>query len=103
MLRGHNVDHGAPVTSAIRLGGGRMVEVGSSNLAARWQLESAINERPPRATVCENPACVQKAYLSIDDFVRRWRRQYTLIVECESGGEDFARLGGERRGYEVYL
>ena len=26
MLRGHNVDYGAPITSAIRLGGGRVVD-----------------------------------------------------------------------------
>ena len=45
MLRGHNIDYGAPITSAIRLGGGRVVEVGQSNLAARWQLEKTISER----------------------------------------------------------
>ncbi|MDN5970557.1 MAG: SelA-like pyridoxal phosphate-dependent enzyme, partial [Enterobacterales bacterium] len=44
ILRGHNIDYGAPITSAIRLGGGRIVEVGQSNLVARWQLEKAVSE-----------------------------------------------------------
>ncbi|PVP55911.1 D-glucosaminate-6-phosphate ammonia lyase, partial [Salmonella enterica subsp. enterica serovar Mbandaka] len=70
MLRGHNVDYGAPVTSAIRLGGGRIVEVGSSNLAARWQLESAINEKTAALLYVKSHHCVQKGMLSIDDFVQ---------------------------------
>ncbi|SUH33965.1 transferase [Salmonella enterica subsp. enterica] len=48
MLRGHNVDYGAPVTSAIRLGGGRIVEVGSSNLAAAGNWKAPLTKRPPR-------------------------------------------------------
>ncbi|ESV48997.1 hypothetical protein K533_13995, partial [Salmonella enterica subsp. enterica serovar Cubana str. CVM42234] len=44
MLRGHNVDYGAPVTSAIRLGGGRVGEGGGRHLAGRGQLGSGINE-----------------------------------------------------------
>lgn len=70
MLRGHNVDYGAPITSAIRLGGGRVVEVGSSNLAARWQLESAITENTAALLYVKSHHCVQKGMLSITDFVQ---------------------------------
>lgn len=70
MLRGHNVDYGAPITSAIRLGGGRVVEVGSSNLAARWQLESAITDDTAALLYVKSHHCVQKGMLGIEDFVQ---------------------------------
>lgn len=48
MLRGHNVDYGAPITSAIRLGGGRVVEVGSSNppRAGNWRVRLPMTPPP---------------------------------------------------------
>lgn len=70
MLRGHNVDYGVPITSAIRLGGGHVVEVGSSNLAARWQLESAITDNTAALLYVKSHHCVQKGMLSIADFVQ---------------------------------
>ncbi|MGX8028791.1 SelA-like pyridoxal phosphate-dependent enzyme, partial [Klebsiella pneumoniae] len=70
MLRGHIVDDGEPITSAIRLVGGRVVEVGSSNLAARWQLESAITDETAALLYVKSHHCVQKGMLSIDDFVQ---------------------------------
>lgn len=47
MLRGHNVDYGAPITSAIRLGGGRVVEVGSSNPPHAGNWRAPLLTRPP--------------------------------------------------------
>jgi D-glucosaminate-6-phosphate ammonia-lyase len=44
ILRGHNVDYGAPITSAIRLGGGRLSRSGPA-ISPRWQLESAVSDR----------------------------------------------------------
>lgn len=68
MLRGHNVDYGASILSAIRLGGGRVVEVGSSNLAALWQLESAITDATAALLYVKSHHCVQKGMLNIEDF-----------------------------------
>lgn len=70
MLRGHNVDYGAPIGTAIRLGGGRVVEVGASNLAARWQLESAITDATAALLYVKSHHCVQKGMLEIEDFVQ---------------------------------
>ena len=70
MLRGHNVDYGAPLPSAIRLGGGRVVEVGSSTLPARWQLGSAITASTAALLYVNSPHCLQQGQLSIADFVQ---------------------------------
>lgn len=83
MLRGHNVDYGAPITSAIRLGGGRVVEVGSSNLAARWQLESAVTPATAALLYVKSHHCVQKGMPGIEDFVEvAHRHKLPLIVDA---------------------
>lgn len=83
MLRGHNIDYGAPITSAIRLGGGRVVEVGQSNLAARWQLEKAISERTAALLFVKSHHSVQKVMLTLADFVEVAKaHQLPLIVDA---------------------
>ena len=83
MLRGHNIDYGAPITSAIRLGGGRVVEVGQSNLAARWQLEKAISERTAALLFVKSHHSVQKGMLTLADFVDVAKaHQLPLIVDA---------------------
>ena len=83
MLRGHNIDYGAPITSAIRLGGGRVVEVGQSNLAARWHLEKAISERTAALLFVKSHHSVQKGMLTLADFVEVAKaHQLPLIVDA---------------------
>lgn len=83
MLRGHNIDYGAPITSAIRLGGGRVVEVGQSNLAARWQLEKAISERTAALLFVKSHHSVRKGMLTLADFVEVAKaHQLPLIVDA---------------------
>ncbi|VDZ75875.1 transferase [Salmonella bongori] len=88
MLRGQNVDYGAPVTSAIRLGGGRIVEVGSSNLAARWQLESAMTKNTAALLYVKSHHCVQKGMLSIDDFVQVAQANHLPLIVDAAAEED---------------
>lgn len=88
MLRGHNVDYGAPITSAIRLGGGRVVEVGSSNLAARWQLESAVNDNTAALLFVKSHHCVQKGMLTIEDFVAVARTHGLPLIVDAAAEED---------------
>lgn len=88
MLRGHNIDYGAPVVSAIRLGGGRVVEVGSSNLAARWQLERAVNERTAALLFVKSHHCVQKGMLSIEDFAAVARAHGLPLIVDAAAEED---------------
>lgn len=83
ILRGHNIDYGAPITSAIRLGGGRIVEVGQSNLAARWQLEKAVSDRTAALLFVKSHHSVQKGMLTLEDFVAVAKQfQLPLIVDA---------------------
>lgn len=83
ILRGHNIDYGAPITSAIRLGGGRVIEVGQSNLAARWQLEKAVSDRTAALLFVKSHHSVQKGMLTLEDFVAVAKQfQLPLIVDA---------------------
>lgn len=88
MLRGHNVDYGAPIASAIRLGGGRVVEVGASNLAARWQLESAINDKTAALLYVKSHHCVQKGMPGIDAFVEIAQAHNLPLIVDAAAEED---------------
>ncbi|GBU11822.1 transferase [Enterobacterales bacterium] len=83
MLRGHNIDYGAPVTTAIRLGGGKVVEAGQSNLAAKWQLETAIGPQTAALFYVKSHHCVQKGMVALADFVElACRFDLPLIVDA---------------------
>lgn len=83
MLRGHNIDYGAPITTAIRLGGGKVVEAGQSNLAAKWQLEKAIGPQTAALFYVKSHHCVQKGMVVLSDFVELARRfDLPLIVDA---------------------
>lgn len=83
MLRGHNIDYGAPIASAIRLGGGKVVEVGQSNLSYRWQLEKAIGPDTAALLYVKSHHCVQKGMVALKEFVEiAQRHDLPLIVDA---------------------
>lgn len=83
MLRGHNIDYGAPITTAIRLGGGKVVEAGQSNLAAKWQLETAICAQTAALFYVKSHHCVQKGMVALSDFVELAQRfELPLIIDA---------------------
>jgi len=88
MLRGHNVDYGASILSAIRLGGGRVVEVGSSNLAALWQLESAMTDATAALLYVKSHHCVQKGMLNIEDFAQVAQMHNLPLIVDAAAEED---------------
>src|SRR5690606_27327358 len=45
LLKGHNVQYGAPIETMIYLGGGKLVEVGYANEGKADHMESAISEK----------------------------------------------------------
>ena len=59
------------------------MEVGSSNLAARWQLESAISTSTAALLYVKSHHCVQKGMLGIEDFAQAAQRHnLPLIVDA---------------------
>lgn len=60
LLKGHNVDYGAPVDLMIQLGGGKVVEAGFANGSDLADIACAINENTLAVVFVKSHHCVQK-------------------------------------------
>lgn len=67
MLKGHNVQYGAPVETMIYLGGGRLVEVGYANQGKVEHIADAINENTAAILYVKSHHAVQKNMISIEE------------------------------------
>lgn len=60
LLKGHNVDYGAPISTMVQLGGGKVVEVGYANRASLDDIKDALNEKTLAILYIKSHHCVQK-------------------------------------------
>ncbi|MCP1185219.1 DgaE family pyridoxal phosphate-dependent ammonia lyase [Paenibacillus sp. 1781tsa1] len=83
MLKGHNVQYGAPVETMIFLGGGRVVEVGYANEGRKEHIDQAIGEHTAAILYVKSHHTVQKNMISVEE---AWevaqRRGVPLIVDA---------------------
>ncbi|WP_127534528.1 DgaE family pyridoxal phosphate-dependent ammonia lyase [Paenibacillus kobensis] len=83
MLKGHNVQYGAPVETMVYLGGGKVVEVGYANECKAEHIEDAIHERTAAILYVKSHHAVQKNMISVEE---AWevaqRRGIPLIVDA---------------------
>ena len=64
MLKGQNVQYGAPMETMIALGGGQLVEAGYANEGKREHISDAINENTAAIFYFKSHHAVQKNMLS---------------------------------------
>lgn len=67
ILKGHNVQYGAPVETMVYLGGGKLVEVGYANEGRAEHIEDAICERTAAILYVKSHHAVQKNMISVDE------------------------------------
>lgn len=83
ILKGHNVQYGAPVETMVYLGGGKLVEVGYANEGRSEHIEDAIHERTAAILYVKSHHAVQKNMISVEE---AWevaqRRGVPLIVDA---------------------
>ncbi len=83
MLKGHNVQYGAPVETMVYLGGGRITEVGYANEGRKEHIEDAISDQTAAILYVKSHHCVQKNMISVEE---AWeiaqRRGVPLIVDA---------------------
>lgn len=60
LLKGHNVDFGAPVSEMIQAGGGNVIEVGYANKSTLDDIQSAVTDRTLAIFFVKSHHCVQK-------------------------------------------
>lgn len=60
MLKGHNVQYGAPIETMVALGGGKLVETGYANEGRREHIADAINNYTAAVLFVKSHHAVQK-------------------------------------------
>lgn len=83
MLKGHNVQYGAPVETMIYLGGGKLVEAGYANEGKQEHLADAITERTAAILYVKSHHSVQKNMISAAEAWEVAREhQVPLIIDA---------------------
>ncbi|GGH14748.1 DgaE family pyridoxal phosphate-dependent ammonia lyase [Paenibacillus segetis] len=83
ILKGHNVQYGAPVETMVFLGGGKLLEVGYANEGKAEHIEEAISDKTAAILYVKSHHAVQKNMISVEE---AWevaqRRGIPLIVDA---------------------
>ncbi len=91
LLKGHNVDFGAPVAEMIQLGGGKVVEVGYANGSKPEDIEHAVNENTLAVFFVKSHHCVQKDMVDVQDVVKLANRLHVPCIIDAAAEEDLSR------------
>lgn len=98
LLKGHNVDFGAPVAEMIQAGGGVVVEAGYANGSKPDDIEHAVTERTLAIFYVKSHHCVQKDMVDVKTAVELANRlQIPCIVDAaaEEDLKKYANMGAD--------
>ncbi|XID91311.1 DgaE family pyridoxal phosphate-dependent ammonia lyase [Paenibacillaceae bacterium WGS1546] len=91
ILKGHNVQYGAPVETMVYLGGGKLVEVGYANEGKAEHLEDAIGERTAAILYVKSHHCVQKNMISVEEAWAVAQRNGVPMIVDAAAEEDLRK------------
>ncbi|OAH59553.1 MULTISPECIES: DgaE family pyridoxal phosphate-dependent ammonia lyase [Bacillaceae] len=91
MLKGHNVQYGAPVETMIYLGGGKLVEVGYANEGKAEHIEDAISENTAAILYVKSHHAVQKNMISVEEAWEIAQRNGVPLIVDAAAEEDIQK------------
>lgn len=91
ILKGHNVQYGAPVETMVYLGGGKLVEVGYANEGRAEHIEDAIHERTAAILYVKSHHAVQKNMISVEEAWEVARRNGIPLIVDAAAEEDLEK------------
>ncbi|SDH84108.1 DgaE family pyridoxal phosphate-dependent ammonia lyase [Alteribacillus bidgolensis] len=91
MLKGHNVQYGAPVETMVHLGGGKLVEVGYANEGRVEHIEDAISENTAAILYVKSHHAVQKNMISVEEAWEAAQRNGVPLIVDAAAEEDIQK------------
>ncbi|MCQ4088902.1 DgaE family pyridoxal phosphate-dependent ammonia lyase [Saccharibacillus sp. JS10] len=91
MLKGHNVQYGAPVETMIYLGGGSVVEAGYANEGTVQQMQDCVTERTAALLYVKSHHAVQKNMASLDEVWTLAQQLHLPLIVDAAAEEDLQR------------
>ncbi|QWA11796.1 DgaE family pyridoxal phosphate-dependent ammonia lyase [Sodalis ligni] len=86
--KGHNVNFGAPVSTMVALGGGKVVEAGYANECSAAQLAACITPRTAAILYIKSHHSVQKSMLSVAQAAAVAREHHVPLIVDAAAEED---------------
>ncbi|MED4797911.1 PLP-dependent transferase, partial [Priestia megaterium] len=91
MLKGHNVQYGAPVETMVYLGGGKLIEVGYANEGRATHIEEAISENTAAILYVKSHHTVQKNMISVEEAWEVAQKNNIPLIVDAAAEEDLQR------------
>ncbi|WP_077613143.1 DgaE family pyridoxal phosphate-dependent ammonia lyase [Clostridium sp. Marseille-P2415] len=98
LLKGQNVDFGAPVAEMIQVGGGKIVEAGYANGSALDDIEQAVTEHTLAIFFVKSHHCVQKEMVDAESVIHLANRLGIPCIVDAAAEEDlkiYAAMGAD--------
>lgn len=98
LLKGHNVDFGAPISTIIESGGGIVKEVGYANASCLGDVIHAINEKTLAIMFVKSHHCVQKHMVGIKEVIELANSRGIPCIIDAAAEEDlscYSKLGAD--------
>lgn len=90
LLKGHNVDFGAPIDLMIETGGGIVKEVGYANRSSMEDIREAINEHTLAILYVKSHHCVQKNMVSVQEVIQIAKEYHIPCIIDAAAEEDLS-------------
>ncbi len=91
MLKGHNVQYGAPVETMVHLGGGELVEVGYANEGKAAHIAEAINHHTAAILYVKSHHAVQKNMISVEEAWQVAQENHVPLIVDAAAEEDLKK------------
>ncbi|MBU8919020.1 DgaE family pyridoxal phosphate-dependent ammonia lyase [Bacillus sp. FJAT-29953] len=91
MLKGHNVQYGAPVETMVYLGGGKLVEAGYANEGKAEHITDAINENTAAILYVKSHHAVQKNMISVEEAWEVAQANHVPLIVDAAAEEDLKK------------
>jgi L-seryl-tRNA(Ser) seleniumtransferase len=91
MLKGHNVQYGAPIETMVYLGGGKLLEVGYVNEGTAEHIEDAINENTAAILYVKSHHAVQKNMISVEEAWEVAQANHVPLIVDAAAEEDLKK------------
>lgn len=91
MLKGHNVQYGAPVETMVYLGGGKLIEVGYANEGRATHVEEAISENTAAILYVKSHHTVQKNMISVEEAWEIAQKNNVPLIVDAAAEEDLQK------------
>lgn len=102
LLKGQNVDYGAPVGLMIQLGGGKVVEAGFANGSDLADIASVVNENTLAVVYVKSHHCVQKEMVDAESVIRLANQLGVPCIVDAAAEEDLAIYAAQGADFVCY-